>query len=63
MIDFIRIMWCQLIFLFKWKNAQTKQVENFIEKFNLKGKGVIDVCCGDGGYIMCVKEYRIQTFI
>jgi 2-polyprenyl-3-methyl-5-hydroxy-6-metoxy-1,4-benzoquinol methylase len=44
------------------KQFRSKQFRNFIEKFNLKNKKIIEVGCGKGEYLSIMSQQGAQTF-
>lgn len=44
------------------RSYSNKQVEDFVMKYELINKKVIDVGCGDGGYMLCMQEFGIDAY-
>ncbi len=44
------------------KEFRLKQFDNFIEKYNLKNKNIVEIGCGKGEYLSLMDEFNINTY-
>jgi SAM-dependent methyltransferase len=44
------------------KNFRTKQFKNFVKKYSLKGKKVIEIGCGGGEYLEIMKKCGVEAY-
>ena len=44
------------------KEFRLKQFNNFIKKYNLKNKNIVEVGCGKGEYLSLMDEFNINTY-
>lgn len=44
------------------KDFRLKQFENFVQKFSLKGKKVIEIGCGRGEYLSLMKQFGVAAY-
>jgi cyclopropane fatty-acyl-phospholipid synthase-like methyltransferase len=44
------------------KEFRLKQFDNFIKKYNLKNKNIVEIGCGKGEYLSLMDEFNINTY-